>query len=417
MDLLSTTVQPYAWGSTTALPRLMGLPPTGEPQAELWMGAHPAAPSLVERGGVTIPLDRVITADPGGELGASVLRRFGPRLPFLLKLLAADAPLSLQVHPDAERAAAGFAAENARGIPLDAPHRNYRDGQHKPEMIVALTAFDGLCGFRPPAECAALFDDLGVPALRPYAGTLRTAPEESALRAVFTAFLAPGPGLLDAVTEALARAAGREGARRPDFVAYRAIARAHPGDAGLLPALMLRHVRLAPGEALHLEAGVPHAYLSGLGVEVMAGSDNVLRCGLTTKHVDTDELLAVVRFAAPPSRVLGPGPEGLADEYVYPAPVDDFRLSRITLRADGAPRHLGGDAPQIVLCTEGEALLTSAAATVRIGPGRAVYVPAGERTEVAGEGTVFRATVPPEHAAAPSGRVPVSAPAEPAAAR
>ncbi|MEU8518787.1 mannose-6-phosphate isomerase, class I [Streptomyces sp. NBC_01216] len=392
MDLLSATVQPYAWGSPTALPRLMGLPVTGEPQAELWLGAHPAAPSLIEREGAVLPLDRVIAADPGRELGAPALRRFGPRLPFLLKLLAADAPLSLQVHPDAAQAEAGYAAENARGVPLDAPHRNYRDRRHKPEMIVALTPFEGLCGFRAPGESAALLDDLGVPGLRPFAEVLRTGPEEAALQSVFTGLLAPAPGLLDATAGAVAHAAGREGPHRADWAAYRAIARAHPGDTGLLPALMLRYVRLEPGEALFLGAGVPHAYLSGLGVEVMAGSDNVLRCGLTAKHVDAEELLKVVRFTAPPHRTLTPRVEA-AGAHHYPAPVDDFRLTRITARSGDPARPLRAGAPRIVLCTEGEALLTSADEAVRIGPGRAVYVPAWEPVTLTGHATVFSAGV------------------------
>ncbi|MGW3405167.1 mannose-6-phosphate isomerase, class I, partial [Streptomyces zhihengii] len=152
MDRLDNTVRPYAWGSTTAIPELLGTAPTGEPQAEMWMGAHPGAPSGTNRG----TLDQVIAADPEGELGQAAVGAFGPRLPFLLKLLAAGAPLSLQVHPDLAQAAAGHAAEEAAGVPVDAPHRNYKDANHKPELVCALTPFDGLCGFRPPVEAADL---------------------------------------------------------------------------------------------------------------------------------------------------------------------------------------------------------------------------------------------------------------------
>ncbi|MFV0127296.1 mannose-6-phosphate isomerase, class I [Streptomyces sp. HMX112] len=396
MDLLTNTVQPYAWGSLTALPRLMGTEPTGAPQAELWLGAHPSAPSHVDRGGGPVPLDRVIAADPVREVGHPALRRFGPRLPFLLKLLAADAPLSIQVHPDRARAAAGYAAENALGIPVDAPHRNYRDGHHKPEMIVALTPFDGLCGFRPPAECAELLAALRVEGLQPFVRLLRTRPGESALREVFTAFLDPDPRLVGAVAEALAREAGRDGGpHRSGTAAYAAIARAHPGDTGLLPALMLAHVRLAPGEALFLDAGVPHAYLSGLGVEIMASSDNVLRCGLTSKHVDPPELLKVVRFTAPPTRVLTPAAGDRGGEEVYPAPVDDFRLSRLRPHAREEARTLDRGAPQILLCTQGEARVVGAGGALALPPGRGAYVPAWERVAVSGAGTVFRATVGP----------------------
>ncbi|MEU9853634.1 mannose-6-phosphate isomerase, class I [Streptomyces sp. NPDC047974] len=388
MDLLLNTVQPYDWGSRTLLPELMGLPPTGAPQAELWMGAHPAAPSRVARGDAPVPLDRVVSGDPEGELGAGTVRRFGPRLPFLLKLLAADAPLSVQVHPDLAQAQAGFARENALGVPLDAPHRNYRDDQHKPEMIVTLTPFQGLCGFRNPADTADLLDALEVPALRPYIETLRVAPERQGLAEVFRAFLRPPAGLLDAVARGVAVAAAGAGEAR--VAAYDRVARAHPGDPGLLTALMLRYVELGPGEALFLGAGVPHAYLSGLGVEIMASSDNVLRCGLTSKHVDADELARVVRFDAPPARVLTPREEGA--EEVYPAPVDDFRLSRYLPRAGGPRRRVTLDAPQILLCAAGTATVSSAGEHLGIGPGQAVYVPAGAEAGLEGAGTVFRAT-------------------------
>ncbi|MFC8764560.1 mannose-6-phosphate isomerase, class I [Streptomyces sp. NPDC057193] len=391
MDLLLNTVQPYDWGSVTALPRLMGTAPTGEPQAELWMGAHPAAPSQVRRADRTLPLDRVIAADPLAELGAATLRRFGPRLPFLLKLLAADAPLSVQVHPDPAQARAGHAREDALGVPPDAPHRTYRDAHHKPEMIVALTRFRGLCGFRAPRQCADLLDALDVPALSPYAGTLRALPEAQALADVFTAFLRPPAGLVGAVTEAVEAAAARPGPRREDLAAYATVARAHPGDPGLLAALMLRLVVLEPGEALFLGPGIPHAYLSGLGVEIMASSDNVLRCGLTSKHVDAAELLTVVRFTATPTPVLTP--RGKDGEEVYPAPVDDFRLSRFALRADGPARRLAAGSPQILLCVDGEASVDAAAGPVRFGPGRSVYVPATAEVTLTGAGTVFRATV------------------------
>ncbi|MFB7514900.1 mannose-6-phosphate isomerase, class I [Streptomyces sp. NPDC056144] len=388
MDLLSNTVQPYDWGSRTLLPELMGVRPTGSPQAELWMGAHPAAPSRVSRGGALIPLDRLVAGDPEGQLGAGTARRFGPRLPFLVKLLAADAPLSVQVHPDLAQAQSGFARENALGVPLDAPHRNYRDDQHKPEMIVALTAFQGLCGFRNPTDTADLFASLEVPALRQYVETLRAVPEPQALAEVFRAFLRPPAGLLDAVTEALAVAA--VGSDSACVVAYDRIARSWPGDAGLLSALMLQYVELGPGEALFLGAGVPHAYLSGLGVEIMASSDNVLRCGLTTKHVDAEELIRVVRFAAPPARVLVPREE--EGEEVYPAPVDDFRLSRHRLRS-GEPRsRVTLDAPQIVLCTAGTLTVVSAGKSLGIGPGQAVYLPAGAEAGLEGAGVAYRAT-------------------------
>ena len=189
MDRLDNTIRPYAWGSTTAIPALLGVAPSGEPQAEMWMGAHPGAPSRTGRG----TLVEVIDADPERELGPAAVAKFGPRLPFLLKILAAGAPLSLQVHPNLAQAKEGYDDEERRGIPFDAPHRNYRDANHKPELICALTEFDGLCGFRDPLRAAELLDGLGVDSLKPYVDLLHARPEDAALREVLTAILSADP--------------------------------------------------------------------------------------------------------------------------------------------------------------------------------------------------------------------------------
>ncbi len=401
MNRLINTVRPYAWGSTTAIPGLLGTPPTGEPQAELWMGAHPGAPSRIDRGHGPVSLDAVIDADPAAELGEAAVKRFGPRLPFLFKVLAAGAPLSLQVHPDLAQAKAGYADEEARGVPLDAPHRNYKDANHKPEMIVALSPFDGLCGFRRPAEAADLIDALGVPALTPYVDILRAHPEDKALREVLAAVLGADPdamaGTVRAATEAAARLAAVPGTAHADaYGAYAKAAHSFPGDRGIIAAMLLNHVRLQPGEALYLGAGVPHAYLDGLGVEIMANSDNVLRCGLTPKHIDVPELLRVVRFEAADPGVLRPEatPDG---EELYSAPIDEFRLSRYLLAPGADPHALDPRTPQILLCTSGEAVLRTAggaaADTLTLARGASAYVPAGERAELTGQGTVFRATM------------------------
>ncbi|MEU6469260.1 mannose-6-phosphate isomerase, class I [Streptomyces massasporeus] len=381
MDRLDNTVRPYAWGSPTAIPQLLGVEPTGQPQAEMWMGAHPGAPSRTDRG----TLVEVVDADPEKELGPAAVARFGPRLPFLLKILAAGAPLSLQVHPDLAQAKEGYADEERRGIPVDAPHRNYKDANHKPELICALTEFDGLCGFRDPLQAAALLDDLGVDSLKPYVDLLHAHPEDAALREVLTAILtADRDEMSRTVTEAAAACDRLGGAYAP----YADIAHHYPGDPGVIAAMLLNHVRLQPGEALYLGAGVPHAYLDGLGVEIMANSDNVLRCGLTPKHVDVPELLRIVRFLPSDPGVLRPeaSPDG---EEVYETPIDEFRLSRYVLPEAGAAHDLTRPTPQILLCTAG---------TVRAGehdltPGESVFVPAGEKAEVSGTGTLFRATV------------------------
>ncbi|MDD1063910.1 mannose-6-phosphate isomerase, class I [Streptomyces cocklensis] len=398
MNRLLNTIRPYAWGSTTAIPELIGTQPTGEPQAELWMGAHPGAPSRVDRGAGPVPLDTLIDADPTAELGAAAVKRFGPRLPFLLKVLAAGAPLSVQVHPDLDQAKAGYADEEARGVPLDAPHRNYKDANHKPEMLVALSPFDGLCGFRRPTEAADLIDALGVGALAPYADILRAHPEDQALREVLAAVLGADPAAMADTVHAAAQAAARLAAtpgtpHAADYAAYAKAAHSFPGDRGVIAAMLLNYVRLQPGEALYLGAGVPHAYLDGLGVEIMANSDNVLRCGLTPKHIDVPELLRVVRFEADDPAVLRPeaAPDG---EELYAAPIDEFRLSRYVLAPGSDPRALEPGTPQILLCTAGQASLRAQDGTaLTLDRGESCWIPAGERTELSGDGTVFRATV------------------------
>ncbi|MCX4801187.1 mannose-6-phosphate isomerase, class I [Streptomyces sp. NBC_01214] len=383
MDRLTNTIRPYAWGSTTALPALLGVEPTGEPQAEMWMGAHPGAPSRIDRGAGERALSDVIAGDPEGELGAATVAKFGPRLPFLFKILAAGAPLSLQVHPDLLQAREGFEDEERRGVPIDADHRNYKDPNHKPEMICALTAFDGLCGFRPPLEAAELLEGLGVDSLKPYADLLRAHPEEAALREMLTAVLTADRAEMAHTVHEVAATVTRIGGR---YTPYATLVHHFPGDPGVIAAMLLNHVRLQPGEAMFLGAGVPHAYIDGLGVELLANSDNVLRAGLTPKHVDVPELLKIAKFEPGDPNLLRP--EGDAEE-VYETPIDEFRLSRFLLAPGGASRVLPHDAPQILLCTAG----SPQAGELALSPGESVFVPAGEKVELSGSGTIFRATV------------------------
>ena len=408
MDRLENTVRPYAWGSRTAIPELLGMAPSGEPQAELWMGAHPGSPSGVDRGEGGSSLDRVIAADPVAELGAATVDRFGPALPFLFKVLAAGEPLSVQVHPDLAQARAGFAAEEAAAVPRDARERNYKDANHKPEMLCALDEFTGVCGFRAPVRTVALLERLAVPGLAPVVEVLRTKPEPEALREALTWVLTLDTEtvvpLVATTQQALVReaelsAAAGDSADAGMLRDYAALADVYPADPGLLSALLLNHVVLRPGEAFYLGAGVPHAYFRGLGVELMANSDNVLRAGLTPKHIDVPELLRVVEFAAtepavirPRSVVEHPGEE------LYPAPIDEFRLSRYRLGAAGG-RPLPTDTPQIVLCTEGRVTLTDAdGEQLTLAPGESCFIAAGSpAVTAAGENgataNLFRATV------------------------
>jgi mannose-6-phosphate isomerase len=355
----------YDWGSTTAIPELLGREPDGRPAAELWFGANPDDPSPAGEAA----LDELIARDPQGLLGAGVADRFGPRLPFLLKILAAGRALSIQVHPNLEQARAGFAAEDAAGVDRTAPDRNYRDPNHKPELICALTPFDALCGFRPVARTRQLLADLARPELAFIDDALAG---DDPLRAAFTAVLTaadPAPAI-GAVSD------------HPDerLAGARLAAADYPGDVGVLVALLLNYVRLEPGEAIYLGAGNVHAYLRGTGVEIMANSDNVLRCGLTTKHVDVPELLRITDFAELPE------PRWPAVGGTFAGPVPDFRLTRLEL---DEPTGLDDPGPLIVLCTAGAVQVGGA----EIAPGRAVFVPAGTAVTVRGAGEAFVAGV------------------------
>ncbi|MDB4944008.1 MAG: Mannose-6-phosphate isomerase [Labilithrix sp.] len=397
VDLLECTVMPYAWGSHTAIAELTGRPtPTAEPEAELWMGAHAVAPSRVVRGAVRKPLPEVITDDPVGSLGAAVEGAFGPRLPFLLKVLAAAEPLSLQAHPTMEQARAGFAAEDARGVPRDAGHRNYRDASHKPELLCALTPFEALCGFRSRDQSVRLFAELEAAGLRGHEAVLAPLRERSDLRATFQAIMTldkeEGAALALAVSAACGKARGH-GTFAASFAWAHKLAALYPGDVGVVSSLLLNQVHLEPGQAIYLGAGNLHAYLDGVGVEIMASSDNVLRGGLTKKHVDLPELMRVLDFSDGPIPPFAASPVDDV-EAVYETPATEFRLS--VLRLGGAPVTRDVRGPEILLCTEGSAVVTpdGAGAPVALARGASAFVPAGTRRFVlSGDATVYRATV------------------------
>jgi mannose-6-phosphate isomerase len=286
---LHGVVHHYAWGSRTSIARLQGRTvPTELPEAELWFGAHEQAPSMLEHDGRRVPLDRVVADDPVGTLGARLAA--GPaRLPFLVKVLAAAEPLSLQLHPDAAQAAEGFAAEEAAGIPRAADQRRFRDPWPKPEVLVALEPFSALCGLRSAAEVVEILDRLAVVALAPVVARLRAHGDDGYGAAIADLLRLDRPERAALVTD-LAVAARREHALLGPMAEVVAdLATRYPSDAGVGVALLLRHHELAPGDALAVAPGVPHAYLHGTGLEVMGASDNVLRGGLTTKHVDVDE--------------------------------------------------------------------------------------------------------------------------------
>jgi mannose-6-phosphate isomerase len=397
VDLLENSIQPYAWGSRTAIAELRGDPvPSAGPQAELWMGAHPLAPSRVVRAGARTTLDQVVRRAPGTELGPRALAEHGPELPFLLKVLAAEQPLSIQAHPDERQAREGFAREEAAGVPRDAPQRSYRDPSPKPELLCALTPFDALWGFRPAEEALAVVDALGTPALAPVRERLAAGRGPEGLREAFT-WLSTLPqdrraAAVDPVVAAAARAG--PGPFADAFAWTGRLAALYPGDPGVVVALLLRLVRLTPGEALFLPAGTAHAYLRGVGIELMATSDNVLRGGLTPKHVDVSELLRVLRFADGPVARIRPTP-GRTGEWFFETPARHFELSRLEPPASGLENAVWG--PEILLCTSGEVTATDAAGELALRRGASAFVPASTGAyRLSGAGVVFRAALPRE---------------------
>jgi mannose-6-phosphate isomerase len=395
VDLLENTVQPYAWGSRTAIAELRGEPvPSPGPQAELWMGAHPLASSRLVRAGGRPSLAEAVTRAPEAELGARAVAEHGPHLPFLLKVLAAEQPLSLQAHPDERQAREGFDREEAAGVPRQAPHRNYRDPSPKPELLCALSPFEALCGFRPAAEAVAVLDALRTPALAPVRERLASRNGPEGLREAFTLLSTLPPAERAPLVEAAVSAAARSapGPFSDAFAWTERLAALYPGDSGVVIALLLRLVRLAPGEALFLPAGNMHAYLHGLGVEIMASSDNVLRGGLTPKHVDVPELLRVLRFAEEPIPVVRPT-AGRSGEWIYRTPARHFELSRIEPPEGGFETAVWG--PEILLCTEGELSGVDAAGTLRLRRGASAFVSAAAgRYRLEGTGVAFRAALP-----------------------
>jgi mannose-6-phosphate isomerase len=383
VELLDNPIRGYAWGSRTAIAGLQGRPgPTERPEAELWMGAHPDSPSAVGE----VALTTTIAGDPAGVLGADTVTRFGERLPFLLKVLAVAQPLSLQAHPTNEQAAAGFAAEEAAGKPRGAADRNYKDPHHKPELMVAVEPFEALCGFRDPSAAADLLAGLGVTGLAPTIAALRGADAGVALRDAVTGLMELGDTERKALVEAVVAAArGRSGHELAVALGER-----YPADIGVVVALLLNHVRLEPGEAVWMPAGNLHAYLHGTGVEIMAASDNVLRGGLTPKHVAVPELLRVLRFDVLTDPVVRPR-EVAPGLVTWPTPVDDFVLHRAA--PAGAEVTLPGHGPRIVFCLRGEVRVDDGAGELVLAGGQAAFGMAGRTATVAGSGEVYQATI------------------------
>jgi mannose-6-phosphate isomerase len=362
MEPLTNPIRPYAWGSRTAIAAMQGRPPSPTPEAELWIGAHPDDPSTLEHR-PSASLADAIAAAPDRMLGAAALATFGPRLPYLVKVLAAAEPLSLQAHPGERRARARYAA----GDP------NYTDPHHKPELLVAVAEFEALCGFRDPKVSADSLRALDVPALAPVIDTLGAG--EPGLRAAVTALLTWPEAHRAALVQRVAAAAGRAGRSHPNADEYAMAARladAYPGDVGVVVALLLNRVTLAPGEGIWLPPGNLHSYLRGTGVEVLAASDNVLRGGLTPKRIDVGELLEVVRFEVLADPVLRPV-EVAPGVTTWPVPAAEFALFGVRLDDRVPEARVAPEGPRVALCVRGELAFADGERTVTLHGGRAAF--------------------------------------------
>lgn len=428
MRRLHNTVKNFDWGSTTAIPSILGIEPDGTPCAELWIGAHPLSPSHVDLGdsreqssatlrswnrsepdtslltasqSATGPnLIEYLAGDPDGLLGRDSVDVFGPRLPFLLKVLSADRALSIQVHPNPELAAAGFAREEATGPELDAPNRNYKDASAKPELIYALTEFHALSGFRPRKAVRATFERFLSLSLTPNSlgflgellGTIKSVGESRAFSRTVELILGDDRSsgfVAELATQTLDELTldhlSQQGSAVDPVQTFGELVTDYPGDPGVLVALMLNRVHLEPGESLAMDAGVLHAYLKGTGVEIMASSDNVLRGGLTSKHVDIPELTSVTDFSSVVPLLVQPDQDG-----VLRGNTADFGLQALRCpRLQKITRH----GAALVLCTSGTITLTSLGSTVTLSRGQSVFIAANEPAVIAdGHGDLFVAT-------------------------
>ncbi|KQT96789.1 mannose-6-phosphate isomerase, class I [Sanguibacter sp. Leaf3] len=386
---LVNPVQHYGWGSTDDIPGVLGVAPDGNPQAEMWFGAHPSAPSIAIEVVSTytpgqscdlgaVPLDRVVSARTQDVLGSDVTRTFGPRLPFLTKLLSAARPLSLQVHPDAEQARQRYDVEIESGVLPES--RNYPDASHKPELLVALAPTVALAGFRRPVDAVVTVAALGAGSLDEVVASLRgPGTPAQQMAAAFEAVLGLSPEAVTAATDLLVAQVqdlSWESGDPSQGIAVN-LAADYPDDPGVIASMLLNPVRLDPGAGLFVPARMVHCYVSGFGIEVMAASDNVLRAGLTSKRVDVPELLSLVDTTPGPAQVVRPevtwSGQGLtAQRYATPAP--DFELTVVDVHTPVPTVLPGPDGPRTVVCLDGTATITGVSASCGLGAGEAVLL-------------------------------------------
>lgn len=410
MKRLQGSVRTYAWGSPSAIPSFFGYPSTGDPIAEVWFGAHPDGSAFIvddtnsplfdytnsEYSPATSieSLRDYIKRDPQGTLGESVAERYNNCLPYLLKLIAPHEPLSLQVHPTLEQAQEGYAREDTLGIDRLSPTRNYRDRNHKPELAYALTPFNALAGFRAPRRVHEVIKGLSTPLARQLDALVLGGGVDTAFRYLLSEETRPSP---EEITQTVAACAARTPATSPspraDAIVCR-LAQRYPDDPGVIASLLLNPVTLRVGETLYIPAGTVHAYLSGEAVEIMAASDNVLRAGLTEKHIDAPEVLRVVNSqAAPPIRI---APERMSDILsTFYVPVDDFELSVLRLKDASYRESIRTRGPRTLVCIDGAAQVWAGGSKAVLNKGQALFIPEEDgELSVRGFGRLILASVP-----------------------
>ncbi len=396
IGVLKNPIQGYAWGSKTFIPQLLGDPsPSDNPMAELWMGAHPKAPSQVLCNGEWISLSDLIQKNPEDILGESFAEKYSNKLPFLFKVLAAAKPLSIQAHPNRDQADQGFDRENGLEIPLNAPHRNYKDKNHKPEILCALTYFWAFKGFRKIEEIIVLLDKISVPALRDELISLRKQPNSEGLKKFYTALMMSRERQRQIVNEVVTY--GKKFSNDDKVFEWMIrLNQEFPGDIGVLSPILLNLVRLQPGEAIYVPAGEFHGYLEGAGIELMANSDNVLRGGLTAKHMDVPELLKILRFSYNEVDILRPHEQKTVESF-YPPVSEEFVLSMISPRQGSPFESPTKRSVEMMICIEGDARVTDLGSgeILSLKKGATIIVPAAvEQYRIDGEAKIYKASVP-----------------------
>ncbi|MDH4205735.1 MAG: mannose-6-phosphate isomerase, class I [Desulfobacteraceae bacterium] len=395
--LLENTIQEYAWGSYTAIPELLGSDsPANTPQAELWMGAHPKAPSKVKCNGTWRSLLELIDKNSQDILGGKVAKKFKNRLPYLFKVLAAAKPLSIQAHPSLDQASEGFERENRLGIPLDAPNRNYKDDNHKPECICALTFFWALNGFRKIPDMISLMDKICPPGLKKDFDLFRQQPNSRGLKDFFKAMMIMNRTTQKRIINDAVKEADQLKDKNNAYQWMIDLHEEYPSDIGILSPIILNLICLEPGQAMFLPAGTLHAYLDGVGIELMANSDNVLRGGLTPKHVDVKELLNVLDFEEREINILNMERINPCEQR-YESHAEEFALSVLTVKTDMNYYSPDKRCVEILFCTDGDAVVVDLAEnnSVDIKKGMSILIPAVvKKYSIKGDAVLYKAAVP-----------------------